>query len=75
MAKRHTAYQTVLTGYRPENAALLFSWNWSELHRRLAIARKHNLFSALRLLDEFGEVGLGVMDIDLHPAILANQIS
>jgi len=43
-----------------------------ELHGRLAVARDDDLFAILDGSDEFGEVGLGVMDVDFHRERLAN---
>ena len=54
---------------------LLRCFGQCQLHGRLAFARDHDLFPALDRSEEFGEVGLGVMDVYFHEAILANSVS
>ena len=51
---------------------------WSDQHKldgRLAVARDDDLFPALSRGDEFGEIGLRVMDIYFHTVILAKKVS
>jgi len=46
-----------------------------EFDGRLAGAGDDDLFPALDCGDEFGEVGLGVMDVYFHVTILAREVS
>jgi hypothetical protein len=57
-------------------ARLANGWrNQHEFYRRLAVTRDDDLFPALGGGDEFGEVGLGVVDVDFHLSRLANPVS
>jgi hypothetical protein len=56
-------------------AGFAYRRNDDKLYSGLAGAGDDDLFPALDCGDEFGEVGLGVMDVDFHVDRLARLIS